>query len=735
MKRIYATMLMALAVALAVTAVKPVDQAFPVKQPDGTTVTLYRHGDGRTDFFTTTDGYMVVRDSTGTLCYAELSDGKLVATAVVTHDISERTADETMFIEAGALKKADYIKTLNADGEQSSIQRVVTTTASDGMGVYGVSAGGDVESIGEITIPVIMIEYTDVTFQDTMTAEKLSRFFNEEGYCEDSNLEKGSVKDYFVAQSRGLFTPSFDVVARVTLSNKRSYYGTDTPSQDYRAWNMVKEAIELAVADGVDFSQYEVDGVIPNVIVYYAGTGEATGGDDDTIWPHEGTLSGSYRSMGGYSFASYFAGNELYGTETYNWLMGMGVFVHEFGHVLGLPDFYDTQYTYDGDYPFGYWSVMDMGCYANTAYAPIGYSAYERSFMGWLQLRELSGEEGEAVTLGDPNDEDSEPAVFFRNPSDDNEYFILENRQPGTWYTTPAGLMVSRFAFNANSWVLNTLNTSQSKKRAYMITADGSELLSSTLDDTELYGNGNNNKATHDLYDGTTLSDFPVYKIINEPDSSVTFNFIDRDLIGTAVSNDEVYELVYTIDDLSSGDTIIFVNGDDAVAMTSTTHESYNRAAVSVNAADGEANGNSGVQKYAALQATSGWGFYNATSKVYLSASNSGVMNSSKADANCIADLSVDEGIATIHFTGNASHSYFGYDADNVWFSCFSDETSNVQIYRLVDESTGITSVKASETADEATPIYNIAGQYVGTSLNNQPKGIYISGGKKYVVK
>ena len=733
MKRIYATMLMALAVALAVTAVKPVDQAFPVKQPDGTTVTLYRHGDGRTDFFTTTDGYMVVRDSTGTLCYAELNDGQLRATTVVTHDIDERTADETTFIQASALTITDYSKAMKAADEQSSIQRVVTTTASDGMGVYGVSAGGDVESIGEITIPVIMLEYPDVSFQDTMTADKLSRFFNEEGYCEDSNLEVGSVRDYFVAQSRGLFIPSFDVVASVTVSNNRSYYGTDTPSQDYRAWNMVKEAVQLAVDAGVDFSPYEVDGVIPNVIVYYAGTGEATGGDDDTIWPHEGTLTGAYRSMGGYSFASYFVGNELYGTETYNWLMGMGVFVHEFGHVLGLPDFYDTTNTYSYDYPFGYWSVMDMGCYANTAYAPVGYSAYERSFMGWLELRELS-DDGEAVTLGDPNDEDSSPAVFFRNPSDDNEYFILENRQPGTWYTTPAGLMVSRFAFNSNAWTLNTLNTTQSKKRAYMITADGSELASSTLSDSELYGNGINNKTSHDLYDGTTLSDMPVYKIINEPDGNVSFNFIGRDLIGTAVSNDDVYELVYDLDDLSSGDTIIFVNGDDAVAMTSTTQNTLNRAAVSVTIDDGEAYGNDAVQKYVALEATTGWGFYNASANVYLSAGNAGVVNSSKADDDCIAELTISEGTATVHFTGSAAYCYLGYSADDIWFTCYTDEISTLQLYRKTG-TTGITSVKAGTTTTVDTPIYNIAGQYVGSSRSALPKGVYITDGKKFVVK
>lgn len=736
MNRIYATMLIALTAALAINAVKPVDEAFPVKQPDGTTVMLYRHGNGQTDFYTTEDGYMVVRDSTGTLCYAELNDGQLRATTVVTHDIDERTADETTFIQANAMKITEYLSRKKSDDETSYIRRISTTTSSDGMGVYGVSAGGNVESIGEVTLPIIMINYTDVTFQDSMTIEKVTRFFNEEGYHEDNDYEVGSVRDYFVAQSYGMFLPTFEVVAKVTLSNNRAYYGGNTPSQDYRKREMVQEAVELAVEAGVDFSKYEVDGLIPNVIVYYAGTGEATGGDEESIWPHHATLSSSRRLMSGYYFASYFVGNELYGTETSNRLMGMGVFAHEFGHALGAPDLYDTDDNYSYDYPFGYWSVMDLGCYANRSYAPVGYTAYERSFMGWLQMRELT--EAEAVTLDNPNDEDGEYAVYFRNPSDRNEYFILENRQPGTWYNTPSGLMAIRIAFDSLTWKKNDLNIDQDLKRAYVITADGSELNSSTLSSGELYGNGVNNKTTHDLYDGTTLTDMPVYKIIKEPDSTVTFNFIDRDLLSaTAVSDSIEYELVYDMDDIVSGDTVIFVNIDDAVAMTSSLHRNYNRGTVSVNVGEGVTYGNDNVQRYVALEATSGWGFYDNVDKEYISAGNSGMTTSTKADEDCIAELSVSDGIATIHFTGNASRSYFGYDADDVWFTCFTDETSNVQLYRRAQpsETTGITIVETDDVLDADAPVYNIAGQYVGTTLSNQPKGIYISGGKKYVVK
>lgn len=714
--------------------VRPVNEAFPVKQSDGTTVMLYKHGNGYHAFYTTLDAQVVVRDDDGTLCYAQYDGENLTATTVTVHDIDERTDDEAAFVASNTLRASDI--TMRQPQTADGLSRVSASTNGDGMGTYGVSAGGSVSSVGSITIPVIMAEFSDVSFQDTMTIEKLTRQFNTEGYHEDSSLQPGSVRDYFVGNSNGLFTPSFDVVAKVTLSNSYSYYGANSSSgSDANAYAMVKEAISLAASEGVDFTDYYVDSYVPNVIVYYAGLGEATGGDENTIWPHECELSGSYCIMSNCSFKSYFVGNELYGTSSSNRMMGMGVFVHEFGHALGLPDLYDTVGNYSNDYPWGYWSVMDLGCYSGSSYAPIGYSAYEKSFLGWHDIRELS--EAEAVTLGDPNDnsQDNEFAVLFRNPSESNEYFILENRQPGTWYDTPEGLMASRIAFSKSSWTGNTLNTNQSKKRSYVITADGSTLNSSTLSSTALYGNGTNNKTEHDLYSGGTLTDCPVYKIIPQPDGTVTFNYLDQSLVGsTAVANSVVYEQVTSTDDLASGDTVIIVCEDAAVAMTPTVHESNNKGTVSISVGEGIAYGNDNVMELALLQSTSGWGFYYATSKVYLGASNSGIKTSSKAGTTNVATISISDGDATIQFGGSATCPYIGYSTDDVWFSCFAEPTGSIQLYRKVI-STGINSVKAGNTDTTGNDVYDLSGKYAGSSLNSLPKGIYISNGKKYIVK
>ena len=66
--------------------------------------------------------------------------------------------------------------------------------------------------------------------------------------------------------------------------------------------------------------------------------------------------------------------NELNGSnDNATTIDGIGTFAHEFGHCLGLPDFYDTG---DGDYyGMGSWDIMCLGCYGNNGYTPVGYSA------------------------------------------------------------------------------------------------------------------------------------------------------------------------------------------------------------------------------------------------------------------------------------------------------------------------------------------------------------------------
>lgn len=105
---------------------------------------------------------------------------------------------------------------------------------------------------------------------------------------------------------------------------------------------MISGCLGNAVAEGIDFAPYDWDGdgQVEMVFVVYAGRGEATGGGDDTIWPHKGRMV-SPVACGKKTVVDYACSNEL---SVSNEVDGIDI-CHEFSHCLGYPDAYDVNYT------------------------------------------------------------------------------------------------------------------------------------------------------------------------------------------------------------------------------------------------------------------------------------------------------------------------------------------------------------------------------------------------------
>lgn len=745
MKKLFLSALL-LASALTAGAVRPMHKLFPVKQNDGSVVMLYKNGDGHLAFYTTEDDKVVVRDANGRLCYAQLNaSGELTASSMAVHNLADRTAEETAFVSTITLRPTDEALRPLLSPDATLVRRLVkragNASTSDGLGQFGTNSGGAVPSNGNLTVPVIMVAFQDKAFQADHTIDKISRYFNEEGYHEDNLYEVGSVKDYFKAVSMGHFVPTFDVVAKVTLDHPYAYYGANSSSGsnrgagDVRAFQMVTDAIEKATAQGVDFSQYKVDGKIPNVTIMYAGLGEATGGDENTIWPHELDLGDYYGYIDGNTYGSYFVGNEMYDENN---IMGIGVFCHEFSHALGLPDWYVTDYSYSNDSPYGYWSVMDGGEYNGNSYAPVGYTAYERSFMGWLDIKELDA--AQTVTLASPNTADAAYAVMYRNPQNTNEYFILENRQPSTWYPSHlgSGVLMTHITYGRYAWVGNTVNNNQTKKRSFAVTADGSAIggvaETSYGNPSHLFGNGVNYSESQKLYNGTTLTADPIYKVVKHSDGTVTFSFRDKSLNPSTIVNDNrTFEKVTDVAQLSAGDSVIFVNGANSMALGISQQGNF-RSAANITLDGDKAYGNADVMMFGVVRSTKtgNWGF--RTDNGYLSATNNG-LSIVKAATNAIASLGFTDGNASVSFVGTYKR-FLGYADPETYFTTDATNQANVQIYRLTKGVVnGISTVTASGDRRADNRVYNLSGQFVGTSLSGLAKGVYIQNGRKVVVK
>ena len=309
---------------------------------------------------------------------------------------------------------------------------------------------------------IILVQFTDSKFKSGHDVALYKRIANEANYS-DNNF-RGSIKDYFKAQSHGLFELDFDVAGICQLQHTYAYYGKNSNDNDVRAGQMVAEACLWAHEHGTDFSKYDWDGdgEVDQVFVLYAGHGEASyDKDPDTIWPHMHYLSasdyGKALSLDGVTVDTYACSSELNGDGN---LDGIGTFCHEFSHCMGFPDLYDTSYA--GWFGMGDFDLMCSGSYNGDSKCPAGYSAYEKAECGWLTLKDMTDVEKETSIAGvQPMSADGD-AYIIKNKGHEDEYYILENRQKTGWdsYLPASGLMITHVDYDADIWDWNMPNTS-----------------------------------------------------------------------------------------------------------------------------------------------------------------------------------------------------------------------------------------------------------------------------------
>lgn len=329
-----------------------------------------------------------------------------------------------------------------------------------------------VPHIGSVNIPVILVQYADYKFRDSYPYGTFKNFFVDGAK---------SAQKYFLDQSDGKFTPNFDIFGPVTLSGRRSVYGSNNAmGGDRGLGRMVAEGIE-GVKSELDFSKYDNDGdgECDVVIILYAGDGEASSSSfnaSEAIWPCQWDLEtsdyGKSLTLNDTKVNMFAVFNELNG-ENLNKIDGIGTFCHEFSHCLGLPDFYDTEYG--PHFGMGSWSVMDFGSYNDNGYTPLGYSAYEKEFMGWLEIPEAEPDTEYTLKVMNNMTNREDMALKITNPADPDEYYILENRQRRSWdryIPAEGGLLITHFTFDAEAWYENFVNNDL--QRATIIPADNS---------------------------------------------------------------------------------------------------------------------------------------------------------------------------------------------------------------------------------------------------------------------
>lgn len=327
---------------------------------------------------------------------------------------------------------------------------------------------------GEVKGVVILAEFKDVRFSIDNIKALLDERYNANNYTENvehteySNVDKGtialratipgSVRDYFREMSMDEFTPTFDVVGPITLDKERSYYGQNSDkSYNAHAIEMVTEACKK-VHQGrlADFSQYgNGDNIVDFVYVVFAGSDEAQTGIEDCVWAHANNIS-SPLTLDGMTINRYACSGELF--VDLNLTAGIGTFVHEFSHILGLPDFYNTE---DGDntkLSMDVWSVMDYGMYNRGGFVPCAYTAFERYSLGWLPMTTLN--EPATLSIGTTEEEKTGYRIFVSEDTDTTAFYLVETIRKEGWnkYAAAEGLLVAQATYNAKAWKDNKVN-------------------------------------------------------------------------------------------------------------------------------------------------------------------------------------------------------------------------------------------------------------------------------------
>lgn len=426
-------------------------------QPDGSSIRIKIYGDERFHYCVTEDNYPLI-EKDNALYFTEVSEGEIIPSKFIATEPALRSEDCRNF-----LNNSNSAPIIEIFREQYSRRAIVSKYRKNSN--PGLFSNASFPTKGEVKSLVLLVEFPDIKFDERYEPfDYFSRMLNEPGFSDQGAT--GSAKDYFKENSAGQFTPVFDVIGPISLSRPEAFYGINGKDViDRNAGLMIIDACKII--DGkVDFSQYDYDndGTIDNIFVFYAGKGEASGGGPMTIWPHSSDVkyfTDEKIVLDGKILGRYACSNEIIDDRP----DGIGTFVHEFSHVQGLPDLYATSYT-DAFTP-GSWDIMDYGSYNNDSRTPPLMSSFERHALGWKLPS--APKEG---TIEIPSLQNK--GIGLEININDNERYYLETRikQGLDTYIPGEGMLIWHINYDPAIWGMNTVNDNPEKQYVDIIEAD-----------------------------------------------------------------------------------------------------------------------------------------------------------------------------------------------------------------------------------------------------------------------
>lgn len=485
-KHIFTAILLMASVAMA-WAVPARKGAHTIQQANGEKITVYQHGDEFCHWLTNEAGETIVLGEDGNYRVAE---------PMTEEKVTKQRAQSPMYQHA----------------QQTRVRKVGALNLAP-RGLF------------------ILVNYKDTKFQASNSQAEMDSMMNAVNYTHQTSY--GSARRYFIEQSGGQYQPVFDVVGPVTLDNNASYYGgNDYSGSDKRPATMILHACKKAneAYPELNFADYDNDhdGYVDFVYVIFAGKGEADGGAASTIWPHSWSVQyGTYyegfsqsdTKIDGVYLGTYACSGELNGQYD-NRRCGIGTLCHEFSHVLGLPDYYDTEYgtNYNTRQTPSEWSLMDGGSYNSEGEVPPCYSAYDKWYMGWSEPELLNAPANGILNANDAGYYITKTGAATTAMTNGLRY-VVENRQQSGWdKPLPGhGMLVWKVNYNQSAWDGNTPNNTANAPKITVVSATGS---------TENIGKASDSfPGTNGKTSWSPWTNYPLTEI-KEQNGVITFKFM-----------------------------------------------------------------------------------------------------------------------------------------------------------------------------------------------------------------
>ncbi len=326
---------------------------------------------------------------------------------------------------AGAKKEAGQLHKQQKELQSTLKDKLANTGLVNGKGnKLGQTKKNTIDSVKQEAweggqrkdnVLVLLIEYpdfpaTNITANETdMYYDEYTKdhyeemIFGDKGYTGPKGEKLISVKQYYEQQSGGSYSITGEVAGWYKAKENAAFYGgNNSNDNDKDPQGLVKEALRAVATDeNINLNTYdqedrfdldgdgnyrEPDGLIDHLMIVHSSVGEEAGGGSlgsDAIWSHRSSLANVTTLPGTTTEVSYWGGK----LAAYDYTImpadgAAGVFAHEYGHDLGLPDEYDTIYSGAGE-PVEYWSLMSGGSWAGKipGTEPSGFSPYAKEFL------------------------------------------------------------------------------------------------------------------------------------------------------------------------------------------------------------------------------------------------------------------------------------------------------------------------------------------------------------------